>query len=206
MPNREVMPNPESSWEEYFEAAADKPVHPLYKVLEPFLPKTGTALEVGCGVGQGALFLAEKGLQVLAVDAKKEPLEVLQSKGNPRVETKMAFIEDLDFYRPFDVVVAGFSLFFVDPSEFESTWNRIVSWVRRGGLLMAQFLGPNDSWASGGYCVQTQDEIRRLIAPFEILHYDHVEREGSTVQGHAKHWDVTHFIGRRSVDPLAVTE
>jgi SAM-dependent methyltransferase len=197
---RELPPNPESSWQEYFAAMADKPLHPLYAHLDPFLPPTGRALELGCGVGQGVLHLAALGWDVVAVDAQDEPLNALRARLEPRhrVEIRKGFIEDVKLNdREFDLVVAGFCLFFLKPTEFGHTLERTLGSIRPGGLLMAQFLGPWDSWAREGYSAHSQEDLRSFLSGFQTLHWEHIERDGRSVQGTPKHWDVTHVIARK---------
>jgi SAM-dependent methyltransferase len=199
---RTVLPNPEGDWDEYFAAIATKPLHPLYGQLDRLLGDPGSACELGCGVGQGVLHLAELGWRVLAVDAMDEPLEILRSRlptdSAEQVSIQQAFIEDLDMPpQSFDLVVAGFSLFFVSREELPGVWERIVASIRPGGLFMGQILGRNDSWATEAYTAMGQEEGKRLFEGFEVLHWDHVERDGKAVHGYPKHWDVTHVIARK---------
>jgi SAM-dependent methyltransferase len=53
---------------------------PLIHELEPVLPRTGRALDIACGEGQLALWLAERGLEVTAVDISPVGLEKLRSR------------------------------------------------------------------------------------------------------------------------------
>ena len=71
----------------------------------------GTVLELGCGSGQDARFLTERGFQVLATDFSEEALR-LTKQSAPKAE-----VQPLDLLEPFpfadasfSVVVAGLSL------------------------------------------------------------------------------------------------
>lgn len=189
--------NPVGSWEEYFASTRDLPLHPQYRVLEPYLPPSGDALELGCGVGTGARWLASKGFRVLAVDALPEAIAEATTFPIPEgLVYRCAYMQAMELApASFDVVVAGFCLFFLSPSDFASFWPRLIASLRPGGVLMAQFLGANDDWA-GEYLHHSRAELEALLSPLTVLQLEEAERDGKTSQGTAKHWHVFHVVAR----------
>ncbi len=188
--------NPVGSWEEYFASTLEMPLHPLYRELEPHLPAYGNALELGCGVGTGARWLASKGLSVEAVDALPEA--IASARPAERVTFTCAYMQDLPLPPDrYDLVVAGFCLFFLSPEDLAAFWPRLVQSILPGGLFMGQFLGPRDDWAEQGYTTQSEAEIDAMLASFTVLHREEVERDCKTSQGTDKHWHVTHVIAKR---------
>ena len=167
-------------------------------MLQPLLPTHGDALELGCGVGTGARWLAARGFRVRAVDALPEAIEVANAFPFANGLTyECAYMQTLDLPADaYDLVVAGFCLFFLSPEDLVAFWPRLVAATRVGGLFMGQFLGPRDDWASD-YTTQTQAEVEAMLAPFEVLFMDEVERDGKTSQGTDKHWHVFHVVARR---------
>lgn len=200
-------PNPAGTWAEYFDSMRDKPVHPLYRELDRFLPSAGAALELASGVGQGALYLLRRGLEVWAWDARGEALVALD-RSCPREMRDRLHLAVRSFERMalptagFDVVVAGFCLFFMPPELLTERWPQIVAAIKPGGLFMGQFLGVRDDWAAMGYTAQTREELDGMLSGFEILHLEEAEREGATAQGTPKRWHVYHVIAKR-LGPLA---
>ena len=192
------MSAPFVNWSEYYEAMLSKPLHPHYEKLDPHLPEGGEALELGCGVGQGVVHLLEKGFHVTAVDAEEEALALLKSRlpsGAPAKVVQGRFQElEMDTY---DVVAAHFCLFFLTPAEFDAFWPRLISAIKSGGLLSAQFLGVNDEWRDRGYTTHTREQVDELLKPFEVLSLEEVERDGETAQGIPKHWHVFHVVARK---------
>lgn len=190
--------NPVGSWDEYFASTRDLPPHPQYRALEPYLPAEGDVLELGCGVGTGARWLAAKGLRVLAVDALPEAISKAEEFSTPENLTyRCAYMQTLDLAPgSFEVVVAGFCLFFLSPEDFAGFWPRLVSSLRPGGLFVGQFLGERDDWAKD-YLAQTRAEVETLLGPFDVLQLEEVERDGKTSQGTEKHWHVFHVIARK---------
>lgn len=145
--------------------------------------------------------MAEKGFEVVANDLEAEALEILQNRlpqGAP-VRLVQGSFDEID-WPDFDVVVAGFCLFFLPPERLHRFWPRLARIVRPGGLIAGQFLGVHDDWATRGYTVLTRAEVDELLAPYEVLHFEEAERDGETAMRDPKHWHVFHFVARRKVD------
>jgi trans-aconitate methyltransferase len=193
--------NPVGDWHDYYEASRDKPLHPLYAVLEPHLPASGHAIELGCGVGNGVQWLLERGLDTVALDVMDEALVVTGGRTPPdlRPRLELACCDMRAYPMPpggFDVVVAGFSLFFLPVQDLPAQWERISRSLRDGGLFMGQLLGENDDWADH-LTTQSRPEVGSLLSDFEVLHLEAVEKPGRTAQGTQKNWHVFHFLCRR---------
>lgn len=189
--------NPVGSWDEYFASTRDLPLHPQYRALEPYLPAEGRALELGCGVGTGARWLAGRGLEVLAVDALPEAIaEATAFPTPPHLTYTCAYMQSLDLApSSFDVVVAGFCLFFLSREDFEAFWPRLRASLRPDGLFLGQFLGVRDDWA-GDYLCHSREEVEALLTGMEVFQLEEAERDGKTSQGTAKHWHVFHVIAQ----------
>jgi SAM-dependent methyltransferase len=62
-------------WEtRYAQAPAPAEPHPLLTSFAGLLPPRGLALDVACGAGGDSVYLAERGLRVIAVDRSWEAL------------------------------------------------------------------------------------------------------------------------------------
>jgi len=92
---------------------------PLVLELEPVLPRQGRALEIACGEGQLAAWLARRGLSVTALDISAVALDKLRAQaaaggfagrvdaveadlddGLPALEPGLALVTCVDFYAP----------------------------------------------------------------------------------------------------------
>jgi SAM-dependent methyltransferase len=92
---------------------------PLVLELEAVLPRAGRALEIACGEGQLAAWLARRGLSVTALDISAVALEKLRAQavaggfaervdavdadlddGLPPLEPGLALVTCVDFYAP----------------------------------------------------------------------------------------------------------
>lgn len=92
---------------------------PFVRSVEPLLPRSGRALDIACGEGQLAGWLAERGLEVTAVDISPVALDKLCSRaassawaarlhvieadldeGLPRIKPGLSLVTCVDFYAP----------------------------------------------------------------------------------------------------------
>lgn len=185
-------------WSRYFAATADKPVHPIFESLEPFLPDSGTAIDLGCGGGRGTIWLLERGMHVVAVDASEEGLDYLRKglPGGSDVELICSNFQDLEL-GTYDVSVACFTLFFLPPDEFDRFWPRVVQSIRPGGLFAGQFLGVNDSWKDRDFTLHRRRDVEALLKDFKVLMLNEEKNDGETALGEKKHWHVFHVIARK---------
>jgi tellurite methyltransferase len=187
-------------WSAYFQATLDKPLHPIWEHIDPLLHAGQVALDLGCGSGVATAHLVERGLKVLAVDQEPEALEITRRRlpADAEVQLVKAQFQDIGLEpESFDLVFAGFSLFFLREWEFGQVWKRIVAALKPKGIFAGQLLGVHDDWADRGYTVLTADEARALFTGFEIEHFEEAERDGETSLREPKHWHVFHIVARK---------
>ena len=113
-------------------------VKPLLRELEPVLPGSGRALDIACGEGQLAVWLARRGLDVTAVDIAPSGLAKLQAQAQAAgVDARVRGIEaDLDQGLPplepgFDLVTC---IDFYSPAVMAQARELLAP----GGMLLVQ--------------------------------------------------------------------
>ena len=115
-----------------------RPSPPLEEAIEGVEP--GLALDVACGAGRHALFLAERGWRVVAVDGSKVGVERMMAEAArrgvaDRIDARVADLESRP--RGFAVEPGAYDLvcdfYFLDRSLFEE----LREGVRPGGLFVA---------------------------------------------------------------------
>lgn len=128
-------------WDARYAGRSHAPAAPPDALARPvdladLVPTTGRALDVACGAGGQSLWLAERGLDVVAVDVSAEAVELTRraTEGRP-VDARVV---DLDDGLPaglgsFDVVVCQR---FRMPSSYAS----FVERTRAGGLVVVTVL------------------------------------------------------------------
>lgn len=170
------------------------------------------ALDVGCGPGREALFLARAGYEVVAFDPYPEMLErtralfAQEPDGAALIErvalehaTLEQFAQRLD-PASFDLVHAGFVLPFVLPQRFDACFESLVRGMRQGAIFCGQFFGRDDEFirsaAAGTMSCHDRADLERLFQPFEMLDIEEVNRQGRVGRGREKWWHVFHVTAR----------
>lgn len=141
------------------------------------LPVTGRALDVACGSGRNALWLAARGLRVEAVDRDGPVIDRLRETARARGLPVDARVLDLETGTP-DIAAASFDVVVVTHYLHRPLFPVLLAALRPGGLLFyetftrAQALRGKPS--NPAFLLEP-GELRRLVAPLHIV----ASREGA---------------------------
>jgi SAM-dependent methyltransferase len=162
------------------------------EIVEPLKPST--ALDLGCGEGGDAMWLAERGWQVVAVDISETALQRAAEDADARgVGNRIEFqAHDLSESLPegaFDLVSAQF-LHSTLPLDRTRIFQRAADVIRPGGLLLIVDHGGAPPWASKlhhHHEFPGADEVVAALnlpdAEWERVRVDSVEREATGPNG-----------------------
>lgn len=124
------------------------------------LPATGCALDLACGLGGNALFLAKRGLQVDAWDLSPVAIQRLDAWSRAAKLPLVAQVRDLLMAPPppdqFDLICVSH---FLDRDLFPA----LGAALRPGGLLFYQ------TWSQDRVTGRGPSETRYRLAPNELL-------------------------------------
>ena len=189
----------EDRWGRYNAAQAGRGVRTLARLAaEAAGPGEGrSAVELGCGAGREAAFLADQGWVVQTFDADPTVVETIAELGTDRaIEHTRARLEDLRELPPCDLVLACVSLPFVPRGAFAALWGAVLRALRPGGVLAVDLFGDRDDWAAGDGTFLTRDEVDELVTGLEVLRLHEEERDGPAFSG-PKHWHTYQLVARR---------
>lgn len=147
--------------------------------------KPGRALDLACGAGRNALWLAEHGWSVTAVDGSREAIDSLRQNAAERgvnVETHVADLEKSEYaieQAHWDLVAISY---YLQRDLFEPAKRGVVP----GGVLLAIVL------LGEGRFSAVPGELRGYFSGWEILH----DREGNP-GGSPQHRAVAEIVARR---------
>jgi SAM-dependent methyltransferase len=146
-------------------AYGDAPNGFLSLVAERF-SSTGQALDIGAGEGRNALFLASRGLNVLAIDQSEVGMQKAQQLARQRgltLRTQVVDLQDFDAeHNSFDVVS---SIFVHLPTKLRAAVHqRVGAWLKPGGFFVLEAYAPDQiDRGTGG------PKDPSLLAPLEVI-------------------------------------
>ena len=186
------------SWDERYrrgEHLSDTPAPLIAKTIERLQP--GRALDLACGGGRHALFLAERGWRVTAVDASRVAIEAVQKQARERSLNVDARVADLEKHE-FEIQPQSFDLicdcYYLQRDLFPA----ISDGVRPGGMAIAIIHIVDDSCdvkPMNPDFLLRPGELRRFFAGWEMLH----EFEGKPADA-PHHRAVAEIVARRPID------
>lgn len=145
---------------------------PELKAMVGSLPPNGRILDLGCGTGTNAIYLAEHGFDVTAVDFSKTAIEMARKKAqhkNASLDFWVADVTKLDFLETsFDLVFDLGCLHSINQEGRQRYAQHVIRLTRSGSRLMV--------WAFNGKSIGIgvdPGELQKLFEPAFTL--DNIE-------------------------------
>ncbi|MBS1634754.1 MAG: methyltransferase domain-containing protein [Bacteroidetes bacterium] len=124
----------------------------VLKYLDPCLAqKRGALLELNCGTGEDAVYIAEKGIEVTATDISPEMIRVAKQKDSKQqVKFIVSSIQELTSKTDINNLGYVFSDFgglnCLNPEEFRSLAANARRWLNADGYFIAVIMGRKCWW------------------------------------------------------------
>src|ERR1700756_783727 len=160
-----------AGWEELYRTgrrgSEDQPTQLLVETVKDLSP--GNAIDLACGTGRNALFLADLGWDVRAVDASQTAIEKLTERAEARGVNVTATVSDLTSSE-FAIPNAAFDLIVIAYYLQRDLFEKMMPKLRANGLILAIVHTPdpgeppNKKRAAPG-------ELRQIFADWDVLHY-----------------------------------
>jgi SAM-dependent methyltransferase len=156
-------------WDERYsgdELAYGEAPNDLLAMIADRLPTCGEALDIGAGEGRNALFLASRGLHVLAVDQSEVGMEKARQLAHNRGLSLRTHAVNLQEFaaedNSFDVVS---SIFVHLPAALRAAVHqRVKTWLKPGGVFVLEAYAPDQiERGTGG------PKDPALLAPLNVL-------------------------------------
>lgn len=119
--------------------ALGEPTNIFIKYFETYLISKARVLDVGCGQGRDALFIARLGHRVTGVDIAPSGIDDLIESARKENLTITGEVADLVAYNPdgqFDVVLIDRTLHMLPEGDRYAVLDRLSDHVRTGGALL----------------------------------------------------------------------
>ena len=149
----------------------------------------GRALDLGCGEGSHAVYLAQQGFSVVGVDFVPAALAAARTRAEQagvEVELRECDVVEYEASSAFDVVLDSGCLHHLPRGKVGAYRTRLDEWLAPGGdYVLVHFAHrPRAFWIPGGPKHMTRDEAVALFAPLELQAHEET------------HFDVPFPMGR----------
>jgi len=179
-PTQSDMPR---NWEERYAQADSLDFTPsplLVEVAE--MTKPGRALDLASGHGRNASYLARLGWSVVAVDASRAAIQIVQGRSAAAQHSVEACVANLESAE-FAIEPSGYDLicdfFYLQRNLFP----QIRAGVRPGGIFVAEIHVRDDSAKDGprspGFVLEA-GELRREFSAWKLLFYSEAVQPGNS--------------------------
>ncbi len=216
--------NYQRHWPAYFDAVEQQPPRQtLLKALEVCgtctnpPPHQRIMIDLACGQGRDTLATLShcNSWRVIAIDSSEDGLARLRRAAElqsvtHRIDFVQTSLEDVPKWwqshreatpsapSTVSLINASFALPFCEPAKFPALWHWIHATLAPGGCFAGQIFGSRDSWQpirpASHY---SREAVLELLAPFEIVQLEEVEKDGSDAMGGTKHHHLFHIVARR---------
>ncbi|MDP1820612.1 MAG: class I SAM-dependent methyltransferase [Acidimicrobiales bacterium] len=148
----------------------------LERAIAPWT-RPGRALDLGCGQGVHAVFLAQQGFSVVGLDFVPAALAAARTRAQlagVEVDLRECDVVDYEAPSPFDVVLDSGCLHHLPKGKVGAYRRRLDEWLAPGGdYVLVHFAHrPRAFWIPKGPSHLTRDEAVALFAPLELRAYD----------------------------------
>lgn len=194
----DFVPIDPSRWGLYNAAQANRPVRPLARAaLEVAGDGHGrVAVELGCGAGIEARFLAENGWRVHTFDADPTVAPQLAAlRQELPIHHTQGPLEQLTVLPRCHLVLACASLTFVPADHFPRLWQAICDALNPGAVVAVDLFGDKDDWAEGVGTFPDRAEVEGMLKGLDIVSVVEEERDGQAFSG-PKHWHTFQVLAR----------
>lgn len=189
-----------AKWNARYAAGAAAPAAPPLPLLTAAVEgvQPGRALDLACGSGRHALWLAARGWRVTAVDGAATALDLLLARAelngcSDRIESSVA---DLEADPPdFSIAEAAYDLVVDSFFLHRPLLPAIRNGVRPGGLLVAAFHVPGGAGARGHGYVLEPGELAEMVTGWGWAVLHSAERESAADEDHGL--GVAEIVARR---------
>lgn len=149
----------------------------------------GNVLDLGCGEGRNAIFLAKRGFNVVGIDISKEGIKkflYLAKKYEIKVIGKVGDISRLKFRRKFDVIISTSTLHFLQKKEAYNLIKKIKEHTSENGLNAISVFTENNPYKNFPYLFK-RSELYEMYKDWNVLFYKELMTSLEQHNGGEKH-------------------
>ncbi len=172
-----------SFWEKTFENddtfLFGAPPNKTITEFEHIFDKSWAVLDVGCGDGKNAIYLAEKGFDSIdAFDISKNAIEKVNricSKKGLTLNARNTAVQNFEFKKNYDLMLSFGVFHFISAEDWKSFISKAKAHTNVGGIHIIQMFTDNEppTFDIAPYAIgmAKDGELKDLYADWEILQF-----------------------------------
>ena len=176
--SKDLVPFWEKSYQEYDTIAFSNKPNTTITEFEHLINNRSKILEVGCGEGQNAIYLAGKGYLVDAFDLSEHGITKLKHRcklSNTQVNAFAADLTTYQFEQNYDMIICFGTLHFVAKNEWKRFINNAKKYTNIGGIHIIQIftdtVPASEDIAPFAIGLAKDEEMKELYTDWEILQF-----------------------------------
>lgn len=169
-------------WTKFLEHSKNRePIGFVRQVAKEFGLR-GEALDLGCGAGIEAKYLAGLGLSVRAIDIDEEAVKLTQEITGGHVHVEKTDATKIEIPKSScDVIIAWNLLPFISRTDGINLLSKIREGLRKDGWVFLGAFGEKDSWKDK-ITIYSKSEILNLL-PYDLIKFNEFIGERTTASG-----------------------
>ncbi len=176
--NKNLVPFWEKAYQEDDTIAFSSQPNITITEFEHLINTQSNVLDVGCGEGQNAIYLAQKGYNVDAFDLSEYGIAKLKHKcelSNTQVNAFVANLTTYQFKQHYDMILCFGTLHFVDKNDWKSFINNAKEYTNIGGIHIIQIftdaVPASEDIAPFAIGLAKDEEIKELYTDWDVLQF-----------------------------------
>ena len=177
--SKDLVPFWEEAYQDENTVAFSSEPNATVKEFEHLLGNQSKIIDIGCGEGQNAFYLAKQGYcNVNAFDISEHAIAKLRQKCEKEGIRLNAFTADLTTYQfehKYDMIMSFGTLHFVQKNDWKAFINRAKEFTNAGGIHIMQIftdtVPASDDIAPFAIGLAKDEEIKELYNDWEILQF-----------------------------------
>lgn len=194
-----------TKWNAYYKNKIYKPPMDIVQNASMRFTTPGTAIDLGCGVGNEAVFMLHHGWSVWAIDAESQALNMLQKRNDitalDRLHAVCMNFEDVPAWKKLpcvDLLYASYSLPFCGPEHFYVIWRCVQEHIKSGGRFAGHFFGKGyQGFSAREMKTMTfldREQVLALFQDFDIEYFNEIDEDGISGTQRAVHAHIFEVI------------
>ncbi len=152
-----------------------KPAEELVQLVD-LLPPSASVLDLGCGEGRNALYLAEQGFKVTAIDISVAGIKKLRHLARQRrlsITAEVHDIRDYTFKHSFDLIIAHGSLHLIEREHWAPLIDRIKARTAADGynviVVFTDIIPPPEDLKDFHVGLFREGELFKLYDDWDVI-------------------------------------